>query len=169
MKKLACELDPNEYKSFSVGDIVISYPGAKEKGDYRLTINNNAPKHSDIVIEIYELTTPENLNSIIESLDDVFTNGTNALAGIFSKELILKLFWITLQEEINYPNPPYKGRKLPFQRFYEAALAKVDNTPISSVVARTNNHGGRVPRPIATNSHRVPSFYSWQINLKDNR
>ena len=65
MKKLNSDLEPGQSSSFTVGVLVINYPGKKEKGDYQLTINGKPPKHTDIVTEIYNQTNPANLNEII--------------------------------------------------------------------------------------------------------
>ena len=160
MKDLVSQLEENESSSFSVGELDINYPGYKGVGDYRLTINGVAPKHTDIVEEVYESTNRENIEEVIAFLDDVYTNGLNATSEIFSNEFSEKIYWITLQEEMNYPQPRYRGRKLPFQRFYEGALSKVSNLDIKRVKSRTNNHGSGVPQLLNINNYPIPSFYN---------
>ena len=160
MKGLVLKLEEGETKSFSIGELVINYPGYKKTGDYQLTINGIAPKHTEIVNEIYKATTSKNIDAIISFLDDVYTNGLNAKPIVFSKECIEKRFWITLQEEINYPQPKYRGRKLPFQRFYEAALAKMKNIDVKKIETRTNNHGSGVPKLFKVINYAIPSFYN---------
>ena len=53
MQNIISELEPNSTDSFNVGNLTITYPGKKKKGDYRLTINGVPPTHTDIVRTIY--------------------------------------------------------------------------------------------------------------------
>ena len=161
MKELASKLQPKEKESFSLGPLTINYPGYKREGDYQLTINGLAPKHTDIVNVIYATTNTHNLEGIIAFLDDVYTNGLKAKSTVFPEAFIQKIYWITLQEEINYPQPRFQGRKLTFQRFYEGALAKVSTTiDINFVKERTNNHGSSVPKLFEIKNYTIPSFYN---------
>ena len=145
--------------SFNCGNLLISYPGYKSIGDYRLTENGTAPKHTDIVITIHSAANNENHELIIDFLNDVYTNGLAATSTAFPRSFVEKLFWITLQEEINYPQPARAGRKLPFQRFYETVLAKTGITDIQTVLVRTNNHGKKRPELFDTKQLRCPLFY----------
>jgi hypothetical protein len=159
MKGLVSQLGQNEKSSFSVGQLLINYPGYKKVGDYKLTINGVAPTHTNVVRELYNAANEQNLAEIIAFLDDVYTNGLKATSAVFPKTFIEKIYWITLQEEINYP-PPRKGRKLPFQRFYEGALAKVvTGWNIAAVERRANNHGSRIPSLFPITDYAIPSFY----------
>lgn len=161
MKELVSKLAGNQNSSFNIGNLTITYPGYKRAGDYKLTVKGIAPKHTDIVREIYNVANNQNIEKMIAFLDDVYTNGLNATSTIFPKAFIEKIYWITLQEEINYPQPMYKGRKLPFQRFYEGALAKViTKIDIEHIEKRTNNHKSRVPPLLATENYSIPSFYN---------
>jgi hypothetical protein len=161
MKKLAddLKLKGQQSASFTFGSLLITYPGFKEHGDYKLTENGTAPKHTDIVNEIHLQTTTENFTAIVRYLDDVYHNGLNAATTIFPPAFTEKLFWITLQEEINYPQPLKAGRKLPFQRFYEAALAKLGFITLEEVISRTNNHGKGKPVLLEVKQYKQPSFY----------
>lgn len=147
------------YGSFRVGTLTISYPGYKQPGDYRLSENGTAPKHTDIVAAINNFTNPANFNAVVSFLDDVYKNGLDATSAVFSKAFKEKIYWITLQEEINYPQPKYAGRKLPFQRFYEAALVKVGIGTLQQVIVRTNNHGTVRPALFNVGNNMKPSFY----------
>lgn len=160
MQNIISGLEPNTTDSFNVGNLTITYPGKKKKGDYRLTINGVPPTHTDIVRTIYNYTTSANFDQVVEFLDDVYKNGLNATSTLFPRSFIEKLFWITLQEEINYPSPQYQGRKLPFCRFYEGALSKISSVNLLNVLNRTNNHGSRVPNLYKTGSILRPSFYN---------
>lgn len=161
MKSLAEELKRNKVQTgyLKAGSLVISYPGYKKSGDYRLSENGVAPKHTDIVSEIYNSTCEENFDAIVNFLEDVYTNGLYAKATIFPPSFKEKIFWITLQEEINYPPPQYAGRKLSFQRFYEGALAKTGVTDLPAVLARTNNHGKERPVLFKVEQYKTPAFY----------
>jgi hypothetical protein len=140
-------------------NLVIKYPGYKKNGDYRLSENGKAPKHEDIVTEIFSFTTDENFNGVTNFLDDVYANGLYAVSEVFSKSFKEKIFWITLQEEINYPQPQYAGRRLSFQRFYEAALAKKGICSLQEVIERTNNFGKQKPVLFKCDGIIHPSFY----------
>lgn len=143
----------------TIGQILIEYPGYKKIGDYRLTINGKAPKHTSIVKGLYNLVTPVNFNDMADALDDLYLNGLRAKTEIFKQGAKELIYWITLQEEINYPQPKYFGRKLSYQRFYEGMLAKLGICTLDYVISRTNNHGN--PRPPLINGidGKVPSFY----------
>jgi hypothetical protein len=161
MKKLVDELKQKGElsASFTFGNLLITYPGFKQHGDYKLTENGTAPKHTDVVMEIHAQTTAENFITVVRYLDDVYHNGLNAASTVFPPSFTEKLFWITLQEEINYPQPLKAGRKLPFQRFYEAALAKLGIIQLDKVLYRTNNHGRQKPVLLDVKQQRRPSFY----------
>jgi hypothetical protein len=161
MKKLADELKQKgePIGSFVFGSLLITYPGYKQHGDYKLTEKGTAPKHTDIILEIFKQTTAENIDIISHYLDDVFHNGLNARPSLFLQSFTEKLFWITLQEEINYPQPVKAGRRLPFQRFFEAALCKMGLIEMEVLIARTNNHGKQKPPLLDVKQYRRPSFY----------
>ena len=109
--------------SFTVGGLLITYPGFKKSGDYKLTENGAAPRHTDIANAISQQTNANNFNDVVSFFEDVYANGLNATNITFSQAFKEKIYWITLQEEINYPQPRYKGRRLTFQRFFEASLS----------------------------------------------
>jgi len=155
----ACE-DKMIKQSFQIGDLTITYPGYKHTGDYRLSKGNAAPKHTDVMRMIYNQVTTENFEQFCESLDNLYQHGLKSVHGTINqadKELI---FWITLQEEINYPQSQgYAGRKLPFQRFYEAALAKLGHVQFQNVLNRAENKGTGRPALFNLPNIKYPSFY----------
>ncbi len=140
-------------------NLIIRYPGYKKDGDYRVSENGKAPKHEDIVIEIFNFTNAENFAGVVNFLDDVYVNGLFAASDVFSKNFKEKIFWITLQEEINYPQPQYAGRRLSFQRFYEAALIKKGVCSLQEVIERTNNFKKQKPVLYNCDGMMHPSFY----------
>lgn len=159
MKKKLEELEESgqQSDSFNVGSLVINYPGKKKQTDYRVTENGIAPTHADIVSIIYNLTTKENFEDVVAFLDDVYLNGTDATNDTFNAQFKEKIFWLTLQEQINYPFG--SGRRLPFHRYYEAAQAKLDNCKLGDVINRTNNHGKERPSLYDFGEIKYPSFY----------
>jgi hypothetical protein len=161
MKRLTDELKEKGESggSFSVGELVIDYPGYKQHGDYKLSVNNEAPKHTSIVKEIFEHTNSENFQAVSHFLEDVYENGLNATTTVFSETFKEKIYWITLQEEINYPQPGRSGRRLPFQRYYEAALAKIGQADIEKVLYRTNHKGKGRPPLFEIKNTKIPTFY----------
>lgn len=172
--------------------IKILYPGYKQNGgDYRMVINGSSPpKHTDIVNNFHQMTTISissinqnnannpaitpnrikaliisEINQIIDFLDSIYINGLNHVTTLGSNEDILKniIYWITLQEDINYPRPKFRGIRLSYCRFYEGILSAFDSNlfPLATVHSRTNNHGKGVPslyNNIPTGIKR-PSFY----------
>lgn len=159
MKNICVQLQKGQNNFFEVGQLRIDYPGYKNNGDYRLSINGTAPKHTDIVLEFYNLANDTNHDIIIEALNDLYQNGLNSTHHFFSQEQKELLYWITLQEEINYPQPKFSGRKLPFQRFYEGVLAKLGHIELEVVIQRTNNHGVGRPKLLNISDINHPIFY----------
>ena len=98
---------------------------------------------------------------MVSFLEDIYINGLNAThtinSTLLSKELI---YWITLQEDINYP-PPNSGRKMPFRRYFEASLvaARYVNNTLMDVKQRTNIRGKPPTNWILGNTVTRPSFY----------
>lgn len=155
----------NQYSnSFNTNtNLIIQYPGYKKSGDYRLLthLNTQPPTHADIVQIIFDMTNNENYLSMIQDLEKIYSAGLNAHTDTIPNDIKDLIFWITLQEEINYP-PPQMGRKLPFQRYFEAALAKryPEIIEIQNVINRTNNHGRSIPSLLNQNDIYFPIFYN---------
>lgn len=159
-----CNEAPNKKpysNSFKIGDITIEYPGRKQNGDYRMLHKGNLYTHVNVVNAVYKHVTPENHHEVIEALDSIYQHGLKCDFKHFSPEIKTLFYWITLQEEINYPRKNNKaGIKLPFQRFYEAILAKLGNIKLNDVIKRTNNHGVAIPELYKIQDIKKPSFYS---------
>jgi hypothetical protein len=172
MKNLVTELkDKGETSaSFKVGNLEIFYPGFKEHGDYRLTIEGGyIPKHIDIVKEIHQHTTKENFEQVSLFLEDVYINGLNATLEFIDDNFKLKLYWITLQEEINYPQPKRAGRKLSFMRYFEGALAAIDFVELEKVMLRTTHRAQGRPPLYNLKDIRRPKFYIEYISSRTDR
>ncbi|MBW4577456.1 MAG: hypothetical protein KME08_19655 [Aphanothece sp. CMT-3BRIN-NPC111] len=63
----------------------------------------------------------------------------NSMANQFDltfEELLSSIFWIVLQEDINYPMPRYQGRKMPFSRYLEALYCFESEYSLDDVIGR---------------------------------
>ncbi|SFC04136.1 hypothetical protein SAMN05421747_103224 [Parapedobacter composti] len=146
--------------SFWVGKLLIEYPGYKAVGDYRLSIDGKAYTHEEMVWRLYHKTTGANAPSAMAALEDLFLRGLTSRYSFFGQDEKELIYWITLQEDINYPpDRGYQGRKLAYQRFYEAMLAKLGHIDIREVVRRTNNHFGPRPPLLRIEGVNHPIFY----------
>lgn len=154
--------------SFSpYGDITITYPGYKKSGDYRLSISNGqvVPTHGYISTTLYNLIVNNSYTfyQLENLLNDIYYNGTNTHYCDVNLEYLKHLiFWVTLQEEINFPRRNgYAGINLPFCRYFEAIYSTQPhcNFTILDVQARCNNHGG--PKPLLYNITNSPTFYHY--------
>lgn len=162
------EIHNSEYRKIKAilnySPITIEYPGYKANGDYKAWYKTEimdaaeALTHTDIVQTIFNKVTKENFNEYIDFLECVFLYGLQCSNTGNLKYLI---FWLTLHEDINYPMAAGKqGRKLPFQRYYEAILAKLGHYKLDRIVYRTNNHGSGIPSLLAIPSGiKKPVFY----------
>jgi len=131
--------------------ITIKYPGYKQLGDYRLLVDGGAPTHADISEDLYNMVIDNeySYNELKDFLTDIYDNGTNTEYNDETLDYLQSLiYWITLQEEINYPRTKgYAGINLPFCRYFEAIYSSlsISNFDISEVKRRCNNHGGFKP------------------------
>lgn len=146
--------------------IVIYYPGYKRKGDYRLTVEGgNAPRHETISRMLYDLINKNeySFQQLKDFLIDIYYNGTNTTYSSPNLQYLQNLiYWITLQEEINYPrNRGFAGINLAFCRFVEAIYSTqpYSNFNIRTVQLRCNNHNG--PRPALYPLIDAPDFYHY--------
>lgn len=129
----------NPYKK-----IAIRYPGYKTthtKCDYCVCLVNgeheNPISHVEIMNDLYNKTTKENYNLIKKYVEDVALIGLELQRGDYEtvdfdngfgfEELTGLMFYIAIQEDINYPGIRYQGRKMCFYRYLEAIYCKVYN------------------------------------------
>lgn len=153
--------------SFSpYNSLTINYPGYKRRGDYRLEIaTGQAPTHSMVCGFLHYLIENENysFNNLTYFLSDIYSNGTNTNYTDNTLEYLQNLiYWITLQEEINYPRDRgCSGINLAFCRFYEAIACTqpLNNFDIQDVQIRCNNHGNN--RPALYEIDNPPDFYHY--------
>lgn len=153
-----------QFKAYE--NIVINYPGYKKAlGDYQLEIvGDRVPKHADICQRLYERikggsSTYEELNSL---LFHVYHYGTTILSANEELKYLQNLiYWVTLQEEINYPRDKgYAGINLAFCRFFEAVYCtKSDMFCINDVYVRCNHYGKQ--RPELYKILEAPDYYHY--------
>jgi hypothetical protein len=141
-------------------DLVLLYPGRlRNSGDYRLEYKGAALTHIDIVNAVHNCTINGHGEAITNFLVDIYQNGLNAGANynisiqVNDSQLSLEefkhlVYWIILQEDINYPRPNNMGIRMPIIRYIEGAIAAEhpDILNLATVWYRTNNHGRR-PEP----------------------
>ena len=160
LRKHFCERELELNRRFSKNIYLEVLPVYQSDSGFSIGINGNSPTHVQIVEGIYEGTNVNNFEAIIDFLDDIYKYGMRSTSKLSSRSSIETIYWITLQEDINFPYPK-KGRKLPFQRYYESVLAKISNIiNIEIVKERTNNHGKTVPDLLVINGFKIPSFYN---------
>lgn len=138
-------------------NLLLSYPGRlRNHGDYRLELNGVAVTHPDIVVAVHDCTIQGNGRVITNFIVDLYRNGLNANTN-FNISINVKgtqlnlnefkhlVYWIVLQEDINFPRPQKMGVRMPLVRYIEGAIAATHPQILSlhSVIFRTNNHGRR--------------------------
>ena len=144
-------------------NIIVNYPGRKKAGDYRLEIvNEKVPTHGEICQLLHNLIkrghcTYERIYALLER---TYNQGTKELdTDEYMNYLQHLIYWVTLQEEINYPRRAgYAGINLPFCRFFEAIYCtRNEDFTIDTVIRRCNNHGKS--RPELYKISNAPGYY----------
>lgn len=151
------------YPDENIPSLVIEYPGYKPTaGDYRMLYNNKPLSHPEICEILYSISNGD-YEAYVCFLDAIYQNGTSVNLDQFSTledaHLLMNIiFWVTLQDEINYPQPRYKGHRLPFCRYFEAVYAANNSISLYKVQERCNNRGAAPPTLWDVGFSR-PSFY----------
>lgn len=146
--------------------ITINYPGYKKPGDYKVSLENgHVPTHGDISSLLNNLITSgtHTYEELKDFLIDVYQNGTTTnYTNSLLEELKHKIFWITLQEEINYPRSTGKaGINLPFCRYYEAIYCTHPESDFNFSDVRTRcTHDGQC-KPALYSIPDAPLFYKY--------
>lgn len=143
--------------------LVIKYPGYKTtrtKCDYCVYLvdedGEHPISHVEIMYDLYNKTTIQNYQYMKKYIEDVATIGQDAnmqasLFGTFKhgfsfEKLTDLMFYIAIQEDINYPEERLQGRKMCFYRYLEAVYCKVHtNHRIEDAVDKASAHG-YIPR-----------------------
>lgn len=138
----------NENKSYNISSTVqIECPGRKQAiGDYMVKVSGYVMTHEKMCFKIFSYVSDGIIsqNAMRNILDDVYYNGCvdNCFDNNIEKELKKQIFWLTLQEDINYPIEKGKlGRKHPLYRYAEALIAADRNNEksLSDVIVRVNH------------------------------
>jgi hypothetical protein len=165
-KNYMIELCRNEKpgRFIAYNDILINYPGYKKVGDYRLEINGKTPKHREICYDLYKLICTDNryYSELNDMLLNTYYQGTRILnPNMYIRYLQYLIYWITLQEEINYPRESgCAGINLAYCRFFEAIYAiRTDKYTICDVYNRCDNHG--VQKPALYDIKDAPKYYHY--------
>jgi len=124
--------------------IAIRFPGYKTKRDksdycvYLVDVNGEHPvSHVEIMRDLYAKTNVQNYELLIRYIEDVAVYGKEInipyslyqmdTGGFTFEELTLLMFYIAIQEDINYPMPRFMGRTMCYFRYLEAIYCKVNN------------------------------------------
>lgn len=137
--------------------LAIRYPGRKtedRKCDYCVYLvdeDNQRPiTHEAIMWDLYNKTHEDNFLYIKKYIEDVAELGRDVNPddypgirfeeGFDFEELTGLMFYIAIQEDINYPYKNCQGRKMCFNRYIEVAYCKVyGNHKIEEAVARAKD------------------------------
>lgn len=98
-----------------------------------LEINNIPPPSEDLLQEAYKAHQDVNKKYYAEG------NSWN----LTFQELTTAIFWIALQEDINYPGDKYEGRLMAFKRYYEAILCAEGRQSVMEPIKRALNEKSR--------------------------
>lgn len=139
--------------------LAIKYPGYKttiKKCDYCVYLvdedGEHPISHVEIMNDLYNKTTTHNFEYMKKYIEQVATIGRNinidrrllpAFDHGFSFEVLTDLmFFIAIQEDINYPNVRHQGRKMCFYRYLEAIYCKIYiNHKFEEAINRAKTHG----------------------------
>lgn len=143
--------------------LAIRYPGYKTtraKCDYCVYLvdedGEHPISHVEIMTDLYNKTTMQNYKHMKQYIEDVATIGrdinidVSLLSAVeygFSFEVLTDLmFYIAIQEDINYPGERFQGRKMCFYRYLEAIYCKVHtNHQIEEAIDKAVAYG-YIPR-----------------------
>ncbi len=135
-----------EYHHKGIGNLVIHYPGTKKRGDYVAKLRGRAISHSEVVEALGE--TVQNEKQALELCDfiiSIYNIGLNAVPPNWleleffnhryaGNQIVPIIYWIVVQEEINYPE---RGRclgpRLAFSRYLEGLFAAIYDDPANSI------------------------------------
>lgn len=149
-----------ELETFDNGKkLAIRYPGyktTKKKCDYCVYLvdeyGEKPISHEEIMIDLYEKTTAQNYQMMRQYVEEVAMHGKNIEisaflqnaynSGFSFEELTSLMFYIAIQEDINYPEKRYQGRKMCFYRYLEAVYCKMhDNHSFDEALKKATAKG----------------------------
>lgn len=152
--------------------LTINFPGKKVDrngvgiiGDYVAVYRNKEHTHAELAKMFSE--SGMTVNSASNFLAHIYQNGTKPYFNEVEESFQDLVFWVSLQEEINYPeNSGFKGRKLALSRYFEGVLSSQPscNVSLDAVIKRAKERG----RPPCNSDFRtfmkknqitIPNFY----------
>ncbi|MCM1495910.1 MAG: hypothetical protein NC089_08970 [Bacteroides sp.] len=153
--------------------IAIRFPGYKTKrgkSDYCVYLEDGYEEkpisHVEIMQDLYNKTTIRNYSYMKRYVEDVARYGKDIdipvclydveTEGFTFEELTHLMFYIALQEDINYPMPKYLGRTMCYFRYLEAIFCKVNaQYSLNDAIEKATRRGG----PPAQNWRNVGDLY----------
>lgn len=154
--------------------IAIRYPGYKTKSnrsDYCVYLvdeyGEHPISHVEIMNDLYQKTTPQNYELMKQFVEAVALYGKDIRIpeflyeaeadGFTFEELTSLMFYISIQEDINYPMPRYMGRTMCYFRYLEAVYCKVNSHHLmeDAIEKATRRYG-----PPAPNWNDVGNLYN---------
>ena len=191
MKKLGKEAENESAEDYSYSiqpspkypEIILEYPACAPKrrregwerknGDYRMKYKMpdseqyKALSHFDICEALFQ-SSKGKYEAYYIFLEDVCRNGTNIDISKHesvknAEKLAQVLFWLTVQEDINYPpDNKNKGHVLSFYRFFEAVYAaEYDESIMDELEKRCDGQ----PKLYNIGNVPHPSYYAFTIDF----
>lgn len=160
--------------------IEIKYPGYKKIGDYALYDSKyseeEVPPHSYYCQELYEyiIMRKDMFDTMKTYMEKIYINGIEDNPANYNDlpedlvDLLYRIFWVTVQEDINYPaldSNTYRGRQLPFWRYFEAICAAYYPDPEHDIdyVKKLADSRRGVHAELWYNIEEPPVFYSKNV------
>ncbi len=162
--------------SFEVSDsITITSPGKKAVGDYRVEVNGRAYTHKEMCQRLYSYVVNGSMSpqKVKEYLEEIYENGIiqSRSDEPLVNELKKQVFWISLQEDINYPMKRGRlGRKHPLFRYAEALILAQRSAGLGEAILNVvyQNADCKYPKGIQlldTENVIAPFYYTVQEYL----
>mgnify|MGYP000709583605 FL=1 len=158
----------------------IRYPGYKTtqtKCDYCVCLVDRRGEHPishvEIMNDLYDKTTMQNFEHMKKYVEDIARIGRNVEIensleptfdrGFSFEQLTDLMFYIAIQEDINYPERYYQGRKMCFYRYLEAIYCKIySNHSLKEAILRAK--ANYIPK----NWNDVGNLYDIVAQIKGN-
>lgn len=162
--------------------IAIRYPGYKtkrDKSDYCVYLVDKCGEHPishvDIMRDLHAKTNAQNYESMKKYIEAVAIHGKGIEIpdclcqmnenGFTFEELTSLMFYIAIQEDINYPMPRYMGRTMCYFRYLEAVYCKVNSHhSLDEAIEKATRRYG----PPAPNWNDVGNLYSVVSSIRNN-
>ena len=144
------------------------YEPIRTEGDYCAEYKDKEVSHLWLCNYINYQLVHETISysECIDILDEIYVSGLNYYEGENSIIRRFKglIFWVSLQEEINYPRGKrYLGRQHALLRYAEAAISTANGQyDENEMYRRTHTKNPRGLKPIKNiGGYREPRYYHW--------